>query len=44
MTQLTVRISTELHQELKIQAIKENRSIREIIEELITEYVEKGEK
>lgn len=44
MTQLTVRIPTELHQELKIQAIKENRSIREIIEELITEYVEKGEK
>lgn len=40
MRQLTLRISKELHEALKIQSAKENRPITEIARELFKEYLE----
>lgn len=41
---LTIRISNELHTAIKTTAAKENRSIKEICIEILTEYTKKGEK
>lgn len=39
---LTVRIPEELHREIKLQAIKEGRSIKSIIEEVLNDYLNKN--
>lgn len=36
---VTTTLPPELFQQIKIQAVKENRTISEILEKLITEYL-----
>ena len=38
----TTTVDVELLEKIKIQSIKEKRSVSEILEELITEYLEKS--
>ena len=35
----TIRINTELHNRIRIQSIKENRSVSDIVNELIEQYL-----
>lgn len=41
---LCVRIERELRNELKIIAIQQNRELKELLLELLTDYVEKNKK
>ena len=44
MKQLVARVPVEVHKALKIRAAEEGRSVAVIVEGLIREYVQKGEK
>ena len=44
MKQLVARIPVEVHKALKIRAAEEGKSVAVIVEGLIREYVQKGEK
>lgn len=40
-TKLTTYMSTDLIEKIKIQAVKEKRSVANILEQLVKEYLEK---
>lgn len=38
---LSVKVSVDLHQQLKMQAVKEKKTMAKIVEELIQKYLNK---
>ncbi|WP_018023048.1 ribbon-helix-helix protein [Corynebacterium doosanense] len=41
VTMFTLRMNSELHRQLKVQAANEGRSMKEILEELLRGYLDK---
>ena len=44
MKQLVARVPVEVHKALKIRAAEEGRSVAVIVEGLIREYIQKGDR